>query len=92
MSRREVVLFSELPVPLLPFLRKMLDMKDCNKTNQISYIPRFRRARRRRDIVVGSLPRPVHTHLLLLAILDELVGRGGLGDVAGDIVEVMMMI
>jgi hypothetical protein len=37
-------------------------------------------------------PRPVQSHLLLLAILDELVGRGGLGDVAGDIVEIVVMI
>lgn len=91
MSRREVVLFSELPVPLLPFLRKMLDMKDCNFreankhiTNQISHIACM--------ISPPMVVEETSSHLLLLAILDELVGRGGLGDVAGDIAEIMVVI
>jgi hypothetical protein len=79
----------------------MLDMKDCDfreaptdkKTNQNQ--PHCFHDRSI-DLSPGSGTRAGQegtcSHLLLLAILDELVGRGGLGDVAGDIVEIMRMV
>lgn len=78
MSRRESSFFSELPVPLLPFFRKMLDMKDCNIFQTKSDEPHI--ANTHSLISCSSI-----CHLLLPAIPDELVGGGRLGDVAGDI-------